>query len=61
MPPRLSAQAARQGALSTLRPRTWVLTPSNRPSAAWYDGIWLVQTGVQAKGKKASTTLRFPR
>ncbi len=61
MPPRLSAHARRQSVLSTLRPRTWVWTPSNRSSAAWYDGIWLVQTGVQANGKNARTTFFLPR
>jgi hypothetical protein len=52
MPSKLSAQAIREGMLSTLRPKTWVLTPSNRRSSAWYEGIWLVQTGVQARGRK---------
>jgi len=61
MPPKLSAHAVREGTLSTLIPRTWVCIPSNRPSAAWYEGIWIVQTGVQASGKKAITTFRFPR
>jgi hypothetical protein len=61
MPPRLSAHADRQGTLSTLIPRTWVFIPSNRLSAAWYEGIWLVQTGVQARGKKAMTAFFRPR
>jgi hypothetical protein len=39
IPPRLSAQAFRQGSLSTLRPRTWVSIPSNQSSTFWYEGI----------------------
>ena len=42
-------------------PRTWAFNPANLPSSASYDGIWFVQTGVQARGKKASTTDVFPR
>jgi hypothetical protein len=44
-----------------LMPRTWAFNPSNLPSSASYDGIWFVQTGVQARGKNASTTDDFPR
>lgn len=61
MPPRVSAQALRPGTLSTLIPRTWVCNPSNWLRLAWYEGIWLVQTGVQARGKKAITTFFFRR
>ena len=61
MPLRLSAQAVREGTLSTLRPKTWVLTPTKRSCADSYDGIWLVQTGVQARGKKTRTTLQRVR
>ena len=61
IPPRLSDHAFRQGTWSTLIPRTWAFNPANLPSSASYDGIWFVQTGVHASGKKASTTAVFPR
>ncbi len=60
MPPRLSAQASRQGTWSMLIPRTWVFNPSNRSNCAWYDGIWPDHMGVQACGKNTSTTF-WPR
>src|SRR5512146_3161791 len=41
-------------------PRTWAFNPANEAISASYDGIWFVHIGVQARGKKASTTF-FPR
>jgi hypothetical protein len=41
-------------------PRTWASNPAKRAVSASYDGIWPVQTGVQAMGKKTNTTF-FPR
>ena len=43
-----------------LMPRTWTFNPANVSRSASYDGIWSVQTGVQAIGKNASTTV-LPR
>jgi hypothetical protein len=42
-------------------PRTWALSFPNLASSASYEGSWFVQTGVQARGKNATTTGPFPR
>ena len=39
-----------------LMPRTWAFSPVNLARWASYAGIWSLQTGVKAIGKKASTT-----
>src|SRR5512138_2060539 len=42
-------------------PRTWASRRSNSERSSSYEGIWTVQTGVNAAGKNASTTFFLPR
>jgi hypothetical protein len=42
-------------------PKTWALRRSNSERSSSYEGIWTVQTGVKAAGKKARTTFFLPR